>query len=130
MGFDMVFDTSFGADLTVMEESKEFAKRLASDEKLPLFTSCCPGWVKYCEEKYPEFADNLSTCRSPQGMFSAVIKDYFAEKDKEDGKRTMVVSIMPCTAKKGEILRPDNFTDGRQDTDYVITTTEVVRMIK
>lgn len=130
MGFDMVFDTSFGADLTVMEESKEFAARLASDEKLPLFTSCCPGWVKYCEEKYPEFADNLSTCRSPQGMFSAVIKDYFAEKDKEDGKRTMVVSIMPCTAKKGEILRPDNFTDGRQDTDYVITTTEVVRMIK
>ena len=130
MGFDMVFDTSFGADLTVMEESKEFAKRLASDKKLPLFTSCCPGWVKYCEEKYPEFADNLSTCRSPQGMFSAVIKDYFAEKDKEDGKRTMVVSIMPCTAKKGEILRSDNFTDGRQDTDYVITTTEVVRMIK
>ena len=73
MGFDMVFDTSFGADLTVMEESKEFAKRLASDKKLPLFTSCCPGWVKYCEEKYPEFADNLSPCRSPQGMFSAVI---------------------------------------------------------
>ncbi len=130
MGFDEIYDTSFAADLTVMEESKELAERLEKNEKLPLFTSCCPGWVKYCENKYPEFKDNISTCRSPQGMFSAVIKDYFKEKDEKDGKRTVVVSIMPCTAKKGEILRPDNFTEGRQDTDFVITTQEVVRMIK
>lgn len=130
MGFDEVYDTNFAADLTVMEESKEFVERLERNEKLPLFTSCCPGWVKYCENKYPEFADHISTCRSPQGMLSAVIKDYFAERDKQENKRTMVVSIMPCTAKKGEILRPDNFTDGRQDTDYVLTTVEIIRMIK
>lgn len=130
MGFDEIYDTNFAADLTVMEESKEFLERLEKNEKLPLFTSCCPGWVKYCENKYPEFAENISTCRSPQGMLSAVVKEYFAEKDKADGKRTVVVSIMPCTAKKGEILRPDNFTDGRQDTDYVLTTVEIIRMIK
>ena len=130
MGFDEVYDTSFSADLTIMEESAEFLDRIKKGEKLPLLTSCCPAWVKFITDQYKDYIPNLSTCRSPQGMFSAVIKDYFAEKDKEDGKRTMVVSIMPCTAKKGEILRPDNFTDGRQDTDYVITTTEVVRMIK
>lgn len=130
MGFDAVYDTNFAADLTVLEESKEFVERLEKNEKLPLFTSCCPGWVKYCENKYPEFAENISTCRSPQGMLSAVVKEYFSEKDKEEGKRTVVVSIMPCTAKKGEILRPDNFTDGRQDTDYVLTTVEIIRMIK
>lgn len=130
MGFDEVYDTNFAADITVMEESKEFLERLASGEKLPLFTSCCPGWVKYCERRYPEFAEHISTCRSPQGMLSAVVKDYFAGKDKEDAKRTVVVSIMPCTAKKEEILRPDNFTDGRQDTDYVLTTVEIIRMIK
>ncbi|MBQ8165743.1 MAG: iron hydrogenase small subunit, partial [Lachnospiraceae bacterium] len=97
---------------------------------LPLFTSCCPGWVKFCETKYPEFAGNISTCRSPQGMFSAVVKEYFAKQDAEDGKKTFVVSIMPCTAKKGEIERPDNFTDGRQDTDRVLTTVEIIRMIR
>ena len=130
MGFDEVYDTNFAADLTVMEESKEFLERLESREKLPLFTSCCPGWVKYCETKYPEFAGNISTCRSPQGMMSAVIKEYFKERDAAEGKQTMVVSIMPCTAKKGEILRPDNYTDGRQDTDCVLTTVEIIRMIK
>lgn len=130
MGFDEVYDTNFAADLTVVEESKEFVERLEKNENLPLFTSCCPGWVKYCENKYPEFAGHISTCRSPQGMLSAVIKEYYAKKDAEDGKRTMVVSIMPCTAKKGEILRPDNFTDGKQDTDYVLTTVEIIRMIK
>lgn len=130
MGFDAIYDTNFAADLTVIEESKEFIERLEKNEKLPLFTSCCPGWVKYCENKYPEFAENISTCRSPQGMMSAVVKDYYAKKDAEEGKRTVMVSIMPCTAKKGEILRPDNFTDGRQDTDYVLTTVEVIRMIK
>lgn len=130
MGFDEVYDTNLAADLTVMEESAEFVERLNSGEKLPLFTSCCPGWVKFCETKYPEFVDHISTCRSPQGMMSAVVKEYFKEKDKEDGKRTFVVSIMPCTAKKGEILRPDNYTDGRQDTDCVLTTVEIIRMIK
>lgn len=130
MGFDEIYDTNFSADLTVMEESKELLDRLEKKEKLPLFTSCCPGWVKYCEKKYPEFTEHISTCRSPQGMLSAVVKDYFAQKDSKEGKRTVVVSIMPCTAKKGEILRPDNYTDGRQDTDYVLTTLEIIRMIK
>lgn len=130
MGFDKIYDTNFGADLTILEESKELAERLEKNENLPLFTSCCPGWVKYCETKYPEFAGNISTCRSPQGMFSAVIKDYFAKADEEEGKKTFVVSVMPCTAKKGEILRPDNFTDGRQDTDRVITSVELIRMIR
>ena len=130
MGFDKIYDTNFGADLTIMEESKELAERLEQGEKLPLFTSCCPGWVKFCETKYPEFAGNISTCRSPQGMFSAVVKEYFAKQDEEEGKKTFVVSVMPCTAKKGEIFRPDNFTDGRQDTDSVITTIEIIRMIR
>ncbi len=130
MGFDKVYDTNFGADLTVIEESKEFVERLEKNENLPLFTSCCPGWVKFCETKFPEFVDNISTCRSPQGMFSAVVKEYFARDDEAEGKKTFVVSIMPCTAKKAEILRPDNFTDGRQDTDRVITTIEIIRMIR
>ena len=130
MGFDEIYDTNFAADLTVMEESAEFAERLSKGENLPLFTSCCPGWVKYCENKYPEFAENLSTCRSPQGMFSAVLKEYYKERDEKEGKKTVIVSIMPCTAKKGEILRKDNYTDGLQDTDFVLTTTEVIRMIK
>ena len=130
MGFDAVYDTNFGADLTIVEESKELAERLEKNENLPLFTSCCPGWVKFCETKYPEFAGNISSCRSPQGMFSAVVKDYFEEADKEEGKKTFVVSVMPCTAKKAEIKRPDNFTDGRQDTDSVLTTIEIIRMIR
>lgn len=130
MGFDKIYDTNFGADLTIIEESEELAERLKQNTNLPLFTSCCPGWVKYCETKYPEFAGNISTCRSPQGMFSAVIKDYFKKKDEEEGKKTFVVSVMPCTAKKGEILRPDNMTDGRQDTDCVITSVELIRMIR
>ena len=130
MGFDKVYDTNFGADLTVMEESKELVERLEKGENLPLFTSCCPGWGKFCETKYPEMAKNISTCRSPQGMVSAVVKEYFKEQDEVEEKKTVVVSIMPCTAKKGEILRPDNFTDGRQDTDHVLTTIEVIRMIR
>ena len=130
MGFDAIYDTNFGADLTVVEESKELAERLEKNENLPLFTSCCPGWVKFCETKYPEFAGNISTCRSPQGMFSAVVKEYFKERDAIEEKKTFVVSIMPCTAKKAEILRPDNYTEGRQDTDRVLTTIEIIRMIR
>lgn len=129
MGVDEIYDTNFGADLTVMEESKELAEHLAAGENLPLFTSCCPGWVKFCETKYPEFRKNISTCRSPQQMFGALIKEE-AKNKPEDTRKTMVVSIMPCTAKKAEILRPEHFTDGVQNVDYVLTTTEVSRMIK
>lgn len=136
IGFDEVYDTNFGADLTVMEESKELVERLESGENLPLFTSCCPAWVKFCENRYPEFRGNISTCRSPQEMFGALLKEEArmnAEKDKAEGReprKTMVVSIMPCTAKKAEIKRPEHFTDGEQDVDYVLTTTEITRMIQ
>ncbi|MDD3362881.1 MAG: [FeFe] hydrogenase, group A [Hespellia sp.] len=129
IGFDEVYDTNFGADLTVMEESKELVERLESGENLPLFTSCCPGWVKFCENKYPDLAGHISTCRSPQQMFGAVLKEE-ARENKEDTRKTVLVSIMPCTAKKGEIKRPEHFTEGEQDVDYVLTTTEVTRMIK
>ena len=136
IGFDEVYDTNFGADLTVMEESKELVERLESGENLPLFTSCCPAWVKFCENRYPEFRKNISTCRSPQEMFGALLKEEArmnAAKDREEGrepKKTMVVSIMPCTAKKAEITRPEHFTDGEQNVDYVLTTTEITRMIQ
>ncbi|EEG73238.1 hydrogenase, Fe-only [[Clostridium] hylemonae DSM 15053] len=129
MGFDEIYDTNFGADLTVMEESEELLERLDSGENLPLFTSCCPGWVKFCENKYPDLREHISTCRSPQQMFGAVLKEE-ARMDKEDKRKTVVVSIMPCTAKKAEIHRPEHRTDGEQDVDYVLTTTEVTRMIK
>ena len=130
LGFDEVYDTSYGADLTVVEESKEFIERFTSGEKMPLFTSCCPAWVKYCENKYPEFVPNLSTCRSPQQMFGAVVREYYKDPEKNEGKKIVSVSIMPCTAKKEEILRPESFTNGKQDVDYVLTTTEIVRMIR
>ena len=130
LGFDEVYDTSYGADLTVVEESKEFIERFTSGEKMPLFTSCCPAWVKYCENKYPEFVPNLSTCRSPQQMFGAVVREYYKDPEKNEGKRIVSVSIMPCTAKKEEILRPESYTNGKQDVDYVLTTTEIVRMIR
>ena len=130
LGFDEVYDTSYGADLTVVEESKEFIERFTSGEKMPLFTSCCPAWVKYCENKYPEFVPNLSTCRSPQQMFGAVVREYYKDPEKNEGKKNVSVSIMPCTAKKEEILRPESYTNGKQDVDYVLTTTEIVRMIR
>ena len=130
LGFDEVYDTSYGADLTVVEESKEFIERFTSGEKMPLFTSCCPAWVKYCENKYPEFVPNLSTCRSPQQMFGAVVREYYKDPEKNERKKIVSVSIMPCTAKKEEILRPESYTNGKQDVDYVLTTTEIVRMIR
>lgn len=136
IGFDEVYDTNFGADLTVMEESKELVERLESGENLPLFTSCCPAWVKFCENRYPEFRGHLSTCKSPQEMFGALLKEEARMNEKkaaEEGKsvrKTMVVSIMPCTAKKAEIKRPEHFTEGEQDVDYVLTTTEITRMIQ
>jgi len=130
MGFDEVFDTSYSADLTVMEESAEFLDRVRNGGKLPLLTSCCPAWVKFVDNEFPEMKENVSTCRSPQGMFSAVIKDYYRDPAHSEGKKTFVVSIMPCTAKKMEAVRPNSFTNGEQDTDIVLTTTELTRMIK
>lgn len=129
MGFDEIYDTNFAADITVMEESKELVERLETGKNLPLLTSCCPAWVKFCEKKHPEYRKNISTCRSPQQMFGALIKED-GRMHPEDTRETIVVSIMPCTAKKDEILRPEHFTDGVQDVDYVLTTTEITRMIQ
>lgn len=129
MGFDEVFDTTYSADLTIMEESAEFLDRVSKGEKLPLLTSCCPAWVKFVENEFPEFKPNVSTCRSPQGMFSAILKDYYRDESNAQGKKTYVVSIMPCTAKKMEAERPDSYTYGEKDTDIVLTTSELVRMI-
>ena len=130
MGFDEVYDTTYTADLTIMEESKEFLDRVVKGERLPLLTSCCPAWVKFVENQYPEFKPNVSTCRSPQQMFSAVLKDYYRDMFHAKGKKTFVVSIMPCTAKKMEAERPNSYTYGQKDTDAVITTTELIRMIR
>lgn len=131
MGFDEVYDTAFSADLTVMEESEEFLNRLRTGEKLPLLTSCCPAWVKFVSDQYPEYTGNVSTCRSPQGMLSAVVKEYYRDPaNNPDGRKTVMVSIMPCTAKKMEINRPNSYTNGEKDTDYVLTTVELIDMIK
>ena len=136
MGFDEVYDTSFSADLTIMEESAEFLDRIKKGEKLPLLTSCCPAWVKFVTDQYKDYIPNLSTCRSPQAMFGALLKEEArmkaaeAEKEGRSLRKTVVISIMPCTAKKAEIKRPEHFTEGQQDVDYVLTTTEVTRMIK
>ena len=131
MGFDEVYDTTFSADMTIMEESAEFLNRLKNGEKLPLLTSCCPAWVKFVGDQFPEYKENVSTCRSPQGMMSAVTKEWFRDPENNpEGKKTVMVSIMPCTAKKMEAKRPNSFTNGEQDTDYVITTTELIDMIR
>ena len=130
MGFDAVYDTDLGADLTVIEEANELVERLKSGENLPLFTSCCPAWVKFCENRYPEFRKNISTCRSPQQMFGAVIKEEARMNAETEKRKTVMVSIMPCTAKKAEIHRPEHFTDGEEDVDYVLTTSEIAEMIQ
>ena len=130
MGFDEVFDTTYTADLTIMEETAEFLGRVGKGEKLPLLTSCCPAWVKFVENEFPEFKQNISTCRSPQAMFSAVLKEYYRNPENNpDGKKTYVVSIMPCTAKKMESERPESYTFGEKDTDIVLTTSGLIRMI-
>ena len=129
MGFDQVYDTNFGADLTVVEEAAELVEKIKEGD-LPLFTSCCPAWVKFCEEKYPDLKKYISSCRSPQQMFGAVLKEESRMDTSSEKKKTVVVSIMPCTAKKAEILRPEHYTDGEQNVDYVLTTTEITRMIK
>lgn len=130
MGFDKVFDTDFAADLTIMEEGFELLDRLNNDGKLPMITSCSPGWIKFCEHYYPEFLDNLSTCKSPHEMLGATIKTYYAEKNRIDPKNIFVVSVMPCTAKKFEVTREELSASGYPDVDVAITTRELAKMIK
>ncbi len=131
IGFNAVFDTDFAADLTIMEEANELLQRITNDGVMPMFTSCCPGWVKFCETYYPEFIPNLSTCKSPQSMFGAMAKSYYAEKMGLDPKNIVVVSVMPCTAKKFEITRDDmsGAGEGLRDVDISITTRELGAMI-
>ena len=127
IGFEEVFDTVTGADLTVLEEANEFLERLSNGENLPLFTSCCPGWVQYCEKNYPELLPNVSTCRSPMEMFGSVIKEQY----KTSSRKIVSVAIMPCTAKKFEAARPEfKWNENQQVIDYVITTQELIQMIK
>lgn len=130
LGFDKVFDTNFSADLTIMEEAHEFLDRVKNGGTLPLITSCSPGWIKYCEHYFPEMTENLSSCKSPQQMFGAIAKTYYAEKMGIDPKDIVSVSVMPCTAKKFEIGRDDQSAAGVPDVDISITTRELSRMIK
>lgn len=130
MGFDKVFDTNFSADLTIMEEANEFVERVKNGGVLPLITSCSPGWVKYCEHYFPDMTEHLSSCKSPQQMFGAIAKSYYAEKIGIDKEKMVVVSVMPCTAKKFEIGRPDQDGAGVPDVDIAITTRELARMIE
>ena len=130
LGFDKVFDTDFSADLTIMEEAHEFIDRVQNGGVLPLITSCSPGWVKYCEHYFPDMTENLSSCKSPQQMFGAIVKSYYAEKMGIDPKDIVSVSVMPCTAKKFEIGRDNEDANGVPDVDISITTRELARMIK
>ena len=130
LGFDRVFDTDFGADLTILEEANELVERITNGGVLPMMTSCSPGWIKYCETYHPDFLPNLSSCKSPHEMLGAIIKSYYAEKNNIDPKTIAVVSVMPCTAKKFEADRPELGHDGMADVDAVITTRELARMIK
>ena len=130
LGVDKVFDTKFGADLCIMEETTELADRIKNDGVLPMITSCCPGWIKYAEHFYPDLLDNISTCKSPHQMLGAVIKSYFAEKNGIAKENIVVVSVMPCTAKKFEITRDFQAGTGVPDVDIVITTNELGKMLK
>lgn len=130
LGFDKVFDTNFSADLTIMEEAHEFIDRVQHGGVLPMITSCSPGWVKYCEHYFPDMTENLSSCKSPQQMFGAIAKSYYAEKMGLNPDNIVSVSVMPCTAKKFEIGRDDQAANGTSDVDYTITTRELARMIK
>ena len=129
LGFDKVFDTSFSADLTIMEEASEFVQRVKTGGKFPMLTSCSPGWIKFVEQFYPDFMDNLSTCKSPMEMLGAVIKSFYAEKENLDPKKVFSVAIMPCTAKKFESTRPEMGEDC-PDIDAVITTRELAEIIR
>ncbi len=130
MGFDGVFDTDTGADLTIMEEGTEFINRLQNGGKLPLITSCSPGWIKFCEHNFPDFLENLSSCKSPHQMFGAILKTYYADKMGIDPEKMFVVSVMPCVAKKFESSRPEMEVDSLRDVDAVISTRELAKMIK
>ena len=130
MGFDKTFDTDTGADLTIMEEGTELLSRLKNGGKLPLITSCSPGWIKFCEHNFPDFLDNLSSCKSPHQMFGAVLKSYYAEKNNIDPSKIVNVSVMPCVAKKFEAARPEMENGALRDVDIVISTRELARMIK
>ena len=130
IGFDRVFDTSFSADLTIMEEASELIQRIQTGGKLPMLTSCSPGWIRYVETFHPDFIDNLSTCKSPQQMMGAVIKSYFAEREGIAPSKIYSVSIMPCTAKKFEAARPEMARHGVPDVDAVLTTRELARLIR
>jgi len=130
IGFNKIYDTSFTADLTVLEESNEFIKRVTAGDRIPQFTSCCPAWVKFVEQYYPEFINHLSSCRSPQQMFGALAKEMLASELKVRREDIVVVSIMPCTAKKFEAKRPEFESDGIRDVDHVLTTQELGRMIE
>ncbi|MDK2966599.1 NADH-dependent [FeFe] hydrogenase, group A6 [Lacrimispora sp.] len=130
LGFDKVFDTNFSADLTIMEEAHEFIGRVQNGGVLPMITSCSPGWVKYCEHYFPDMTENLSSCKSPQQMFGAIAKSYYAEKMGLKPEDIVSVSIMPCTAKKFEIGRDDQDANGVADVDYSLTTRELAKMIK
>ena len=130
LGFDKVFDTDTGADLTIMEEGTELLHRIQNGGKLPMITSCSPGWIKFCEHNYPEFLDNLSSCKSPHEMFGAIIKSYYAEKEGIDPAKIFVVSVMPCTAKKFEAQREEMKGTGYMDVDAVLTVRELGKMIR
>ena len=131
LGVDVVYDTNLTADLTIMEESAEFLEKVKTGAKLPMFTSCCPGWVRFVKGQFPQFAKNLSTAKSPQQMFGAVAKSYFAEKIGVDPKNLRVISVMPCTSKKAEAALPTmKDACGDPDVDVVITTRELVRMLR
>lgn len=130
IGFDYVFDTDFGADLTTMEEAAEFVSRFTKGERLPIITSCCPSWVNFFEHNFPDILDKPSTCKSPHEMFGAVAKSYFAAQKNIDPNNIVVVSIMPCIAKKSEAARSELSCDGLADVDYVLTTRELANLIK
>lgn len=130
LGVDKVFNMDFTADLTILEEANELVERITRKETLPMFTSCCPGWVKFVEHYYPEMIPHLSTCKSPQGMFGAVLKSYYAQKYNIDPEKMFVVSVIPCTAKKFEATRPELRTFDFDDVDVALTTRELAKMIK
>ncbi|MBR3920091.1 MAG: [Clostridia bacterium] len=130
LGVDKIFDTNTAADLTIMEEGTELLNRIKNGGKLPLITSCSPGWIKFCEHNFPDFLDNLSSCKSPHEMFGAVMKTYYAKQEGIDPAKMFVVSVMPCTAKKFEADRPELSATGYPDVDAVITTRELAQMIK
>ncbi|MEI6100688.1 MAG: [FeFe] hydrogenase, group A [Eubacteriales bacterium] len=130
LGFDEIYDTSLAADLTVMEEASELQNRLNTGEKLPLFTSCCPAWVKYAENNYPEITPNISSCKSPMQMFASLIKEHYKNTETSDQRRTVMVSLMPCTAKKFEAGRSEFRSGGERDVDLVITTVEFAKMLR